>query len=653
LRIPTELIGQTVRCPFCTDAFTAVADPNIRLEEAVLNKAAVHIEEMAKQERAVALLEPEPPVVEEKFTVDLEGPVKVEPPKPWSTWVFVRNDSDRRLWGEMQAEISHEGVRLYRGRKDLTVPIGCEATWLGGGHVRVIVGSRTVEFQIKKKHIYKGRLAADVTGFLNGDRPMPVNKGYRWPWYQWLMLLAPLGLIGVLIAGELPETTLKPLKGFGIVMFAFLAPALAYLLWNIERLPVAVRWTAATLLLVGVYLASGSMYFFGPHLPPAAATANWSKFAPSGGGYTVSMPATTLTETEVSNGLTVVKTIARVKPNQTFIVAYADLPGRLTADWERSSAFETGRQYIRNTLYPNAYFWNFDREINLDGYPGKEATFDQSGRSYATVVVRMYLVGNRLYMLIASDTRYGNDHTFLGSFKIDSKARMDLPTPINWNGLAAYWSFDEENNGAWVTEKRTTQMSALNGCKLTTGRRGKGLELAGDFNSYIDYGTAESLNFKDRAPFTFSGWFKTQAFSGVMVSQRNNNNPNAVLNISVDNGRLRAEVHQDGQFGNAAVVASNMNVNDDRWHHFVLTRDGSPDRFGVSLYLDGDRQATSAEAAGLGPITTNCRAFGCDLYVQQRGFGVTSFRGNLDEICMFNRVLTQDEINQLAGKKGF
>ena len=27
LRIPAALLGQTVRCPFCTDAFIAVADP--------------------------------------------------------------------------------------------------------------------------------------------------------------------------------------------------------------------------------------------------------------------------------------------------------------------------------------------------------------------------------------------------------------------------------------------------------------------------------------------------------------------------------------------------------------------------------------------------------------------------------------------------
>src|SRR5262249_19563423 len=149
LRIPSELVGQTVRCPFCTDAFLAVADPSIKLEEAVLNKAAVHIEEMAREERTVALLEPEPPVVQESFTVDLEGPVKPpKPPKAWSTWVFVRNDSERRLWGEMQAEISAEGVRLYRGRKELIVPVGCEATWVSGGLVRVTVGSRTVEFQL-------------------------------------------------------------------------------------------------------------------------------------------------------------------------------------------------------------------------------------------------------------------------------------------------------------------------------------------------------------------------------------------------------------------------------------------------------------------------------------------------------------------------
>src|SRR5262249_22217011 len=159
---------------------------------------------------------------------------------------------------------------LLRGRKELFVPIGCEATWLGGSAVRVVVGSRTVDFDVKKKHIYKSRLAEDIAGFLNGDRPIPANRGYRWPWYQWLMLLAPLALLGVLMVGELPETALKPLKGFGVFMLAVGGPILAYLLWHIERLRVGVRWTGAVIVFGGAFLSSLWMYLSGPNLPPAA-----------------------------------------------------------------------------------------------------------------------------------------------------------------------------------------------------------------------------------------------------------------------------------------------------------------------------------------------------------------------------------------------
>src|SRR5262245_262668 len=124
LRIPSDLLGQTVQCPFCTDSFTAVADPSIRVEETPVGKAAaVAEEEPVRAASPVALLEPEAPVVQESFTVDLAGPQKLTPPKPWTTWVFVKNDTDRRLWGEMQAEISGEGLRLFRGRKELIVPV--------------------------------------------------------------------------------------------------------------------------------------------------------------------------------------------------------------------------------------------------------------------------------------------------------------------------------------------------------------------------------------------------------------------------------------------------------------------------------------------------------------------------------------------------
>ncbi len=655
LRIPSELLGQAVRCPFCTDSFTAVADPNIKLEEASLNRTAASTEAPVREPGVVALLEsePEPPVIEESFTVDLDGPVKVEPPKPWSTWVFVRSDSDRRLWGEMQAEISGEGLRLVRGRKELSVPVGCEATWVGGGLVRVVVGSRTVAFQINKRHVYKRRLAAAVARYLNGDRPMPINKGYGWPWYQWLMLLAPLGLLGVLIAGELPETDLKPLKGCAIFMFAVLGPVLAYALWHIERLPVVARWTAASLLVVGAYALSGTMYWFGPRLPPAMDTANWNTFAPSEGGYSINMPGPTLTGSETSGGYTFVKSAARVKPNQTFIVAYTNLIGSTQPEWAQRNAFDSGITYA-HLLFPNTSYYNYkpDQVISLEEYPGKELSYESgSGRKRVTVTVRLYIVDRRLYVVLATSgyDSYGltttNSQKFLDSFRIETPSRTDLPTPLPMAGLLAYWSFDEGRGD--VKEEKTGRTTRLGDCNWVSGVRGKAIEMNGQPNSHFVYSSnVLSFNFADQAAFTYAGWFKTRKADGVLVSQRNRNDRLAILKIAIEQGRLTAEVHQDGKIGRPAVVSSDTSVHDGKWHHFTLERENG----GVTLWLDGTQQGANVEVGGQGPITTNLCSFGCDP-IELQPFNMSPFVGSLDEICIFSRGLSHEEIMQLAGKK--
>jgi hypothetical protein len=649
LRIPTELVGQSVRCPFCTDAFIAVANPALKFEAEKLNQQVAHTEAPSRAEAGVLALaesEPEQPVVEESFTVDLESPVKVAPPKPWMMWIFVNSDSDRRLWGEMKAEVSADGLRIFRGHKEVTVPVGCEATRIRGGQVRVVVGSRTVEFQIKRKHIYKARLAGDIAGFLNGERPMPLDKGYGWPWYQWLLLLAPLSLIAVLFAGELPDTDLKPLKGFAIFMLAILAPPLMYALWNMERLSVALRWTMACLLVAGVCLLTGSMYWFGPRLPPAMTYADWHTFSPPDAPYTISMPGPTIVEDQRAAGLDFIKHSARVKPNQLFVVAYTELQD---GQWllNRAHPLDYGKAYV-TSVYPNAYRSGNERLLN-DDLSGMEQTYyTGSGHHDSLMVVRMYVVDKRLYILIASEVETSHRSTFFNSFKV-AAALPVLPSPRTWPGLAAYWSFDD-GAGQWVQEELGRDVSPLNSCQWTTGRRRTGLKLPGGLNSYIQYRDTLPLNFKDRASFTFAGWFKTNRVAeAVLVSQRNITDPSTIIHIGINRtGHLSTEVHPDGLQADTIKLNSNTVVVDGEWHHFALMRDAKS----MSLYVDGQEEQSQIEVTGMGPITTDLRAFGCDLFEQQLGvLNGNDFQGSLDEMCIFHRKLTDDEIKQLAGKK--
>ena len=53
-----------------------------------------------------------------------------------------------------------------------------------------------------------------------------------------------------------------------------------------------------------------------------------------------------------------------------------------------------------------------------------------------------------------------------------------------------------------------------------------------------------------------------------------------------------------------------------------------------------------------GPITTDWRAAGRELYwVNIRPFGHPHFDGSIDELAIFDRALTADEVARLAGRR--
>jgi hypothetical protein len=97
-------------------------------------------------------------------------------------------------------------------------------------------------------------------------------------------------------------------------------------------------------------------------------------------------------------------------------------------------------------------------------------------------------------------------------------------------------------------------------------------------------------------------------------------------------------------YGNSH-VASDAVVNDGRWHHLVATHDGSEQR----LYVDGHLQ--SRKLSGRGDILPN----GHDLTIglnrvnpKPEGNEVgASFDGLMDEVMIFNRALSAEEVQAL------
>ena len=107
-------------------------------------------------------------------------------------------------------------------------------------------------------------------------------------------------------------------------------------------------------------------------------------------------------------------------------------------------------------------------------------------------------------------------------------------------------------------------------------------------------------------------------------------------------------VRADRGAGGPPAVLTGPPVADGRWHHAagVRTADGT-----IELTVDGVVVGPSAVAAG-GSITTDLRFLGREEYRSRGGDpGLTTWAGVADELAVYGRRLSADEIAALAGRR--
>ena len=217
-------------------------------------------------------------------------------------------------------------------------------------------------------------------------------------------------------------------------------------------------------------------------------------------------------------------------------------------------------------------------------------------------------------------------------------------SPEQLDGLLAYWKLDEAK-GTSAEDSRNKLKATLRGGQWCTGVKGSALQFNKN-GEYLDFGDSPLLNFKAGVAFTFSGWVKSKALRGPVVSLRNNNDNGAVIDLTLEDGKLAALVRSDHkETGQHSFVTGGL-LNDGDWHHFALTRDTGVN---IELFIDGISQGKSAGNEAGGPITTNLRALGSERAWVQKMIGGSQLVGAIDEFCVFDRALSDKEIRQLAG----
>ena len=221
------------------------------------------------------------------------------------------------------------------------------------------------------------------------------------------------------------------------------------------------------------------------------------------------------------------------------------------------------------------------------------------------------------------------------------------------NGLVGYWPLDG-NTTNWTTNTTADVSGSGNAGTLVSmstssspiiGKIGQALNFNGA-SSYIY--TTTSYASPGPQVFSVSIWFKTSVASGHKLIGFENVQ-SVITGSTYDrhiymgtDGKIYFGVHNVASY----TVASSATLTDNKWHIAVGTFDGST----MKLYIDGVYQGSNNPGAAqaytgywrIGNYKLSSWSNASDGYYQ----------GQLDDVRIYNRALTQGEVQQLytAGK---
>ncbi|MBD3319139.1 hypothetical protein GF342_04490, partial [Candidatus Woesearchaeota archaeon] len=167
---------------------------------------------------------------------------------------------------------------------------------------------------------------------------------------------------------------------------------------------------------------------------------------------------------------------------------------------------------------------------------------------------------------------------------------------------------------------------------LTGGYDGKGAYEFDGLTSYLSLGTPSELQLSNQ--FTLSAWVNVGDFSTSkrIISKDDNSLRSYALQVNTDQ-KVHLYVWKSGS---AYQVASNAVLDADKWYHVTGVNNGSH----LVVYVNGSYDNSIADG---GVFDTDNAAF----EIGRKGDGSNYFNGTIDEPMVFNRTLSDSQIQAI------
>lgn len=202
-------------------------------------------------------------------------------------------------------------------------------------------------------------------------------------------------------------------------------------------------------------------------------------------------------------------------------------------------------------------------------------------------------------------------------------------------GLAGHWTFDETDGDVAKDSSGNDNDGEITGDpEWVPGKIGGALEFDGD--DFVNCGNGDSLQIQDQITIAF--WFQVDAFINTWEAflAKGDNSYRTSRGGGTGNATHMGISGTTVGGGNGWFNGTQIVTGGD-WHHMTAIYDGEEGR----IYIDGELDMTSP---GSGKINISAHNFYIGENAQATG---RFFHGLLDDIRIYNRALTEEEIEMV------
>ena len=202
------------------------------------------------------------------------------------------------------------------------------------------------------------------------------------------------------------------------------------------------------------------------------------------------------------------------------------------------------------------------------------------------------------------------------------------------DGRIAHWKFDE-GDGNTAYDSAGSYDGTIYGAGWTTGWIGGALDFDGDDGVYVEgsAGTGSSLNMYS-SDLTISSWVKIRGTGGTIVARAKPSYITYRLGVSTNKAYINTYKQGPGHW----LLYTDEILEPETWYHIVGVFDRAGDIGRV--YVDGVQEAEGAMTTD--PLSNDATTkIGC-----RTDTGDHAFDGTIDEVMIFDRVVSPEEILQ-------